>query len=52
MAGSTEQQVTIAFVNLGLVEAAVIGKNAQRHFEDNNRILKASSVILSRSCVW
>ena len=39
MAGATEHQVTIAFVNLGLVEAALTGKNAWRHLEDIERLV-------------
>jgi hypothetical protein len=48
MAGATEHQVTIAFVNLGLVEAALIGQHARRHLSDIERIVNgSSSTILS-----
>ena len=39
MAGATEHQVTIAFVNLGLVENAFLGKKVKAHLEEIQRIV-------------
>ena len=39
MAGATEHQVTIAFVNLGLVENAFLRKKLKQHLEEIQRIV-------------
>ena len=39
MAGATDHRVTIASVNLGLVEAALTGQNARKHLSEIERIV-------------